>query len=146
MPLANPAVDLVDFLHLKVLAGVTLTKGTNLFVGQVRAEDQTPSPSAFVLNTGGPQPTPYLGGAREAYWRPTVQVLVRGAAQANEAGERLALAAFSALALASVPMTGGGSYVAVLPRDSAPNYLGQDDSRRGLWSMNFECQFKGTAA
>lgn len=142
--IANPAYDLAAYLQGKAAGAVTLARGANVFIGPMRAEDQTPSPAVFLLNSGGPPSTPYLGGERIAYFRSTVQVLIRGAARQFEASETFARALLGLLHLAPVPLAGGpDTYVAVLARDSAPAYLSEDDSRRALWGMNFECQYRG---
>lgn len=136
MTMRNPAEDVVDYLNAKVAGSITLTKGTNLFIGPMRSQDETPSPSAFALNTGGPSPLPYLGSGRQAYVRPTVQVLVRGPAGDFAAGEAIARAVLEHLHQQT--LTG---YTACFARDSHPAWLGQDADQHDLWSLNFELQY-----
>lgn len=111
----------------------------------MRSIDVSTAPCVFVANVGGPPSVPYLGGTRLAYWRPHVQVIVRGAAGAFEVGEQVAREVLGALHLHSVPMAAGGSYVEVAAQDSAPGYLGPDESDRPIWSLNFEAQYTGAA-
>lgn len=137
MSLRNPASDLVDFLTSKTAGGVVLTRATNLFVGGLRSADEAPSPAVFVQNTGGPEPVPYLGGAREAWQRPTVQVLVRGPVDDTATAESVARGVYELLQMATI-----SGYVAILSRASAPEPLGPDDDLRDILTMNFECQYK----
>ena len=141
MALRNPADDLVSFLDTKTAGGVLLAKGTNLFAGPMRGTDFTPAPAVFLLNTGGPPPSPYLGGQRESYFRATVQVLVRGAPGDQLAGENFARGVFQHLHLGAV-----SGYVGIFARDSQPAYLGDDEDQHGQWSINVECQYVATAA
>jgi hypothetical protein len=134
--LKDPAADLVTFLTGKTLGGVALVSGTNLFSSGLRPDDQTTSPAVFCLNSGGPEATAYLGGNREAFHRPTVQVMIRGGAAAFAAGETLARGVFDELYLAAP--TG---YVELVPRDSQPAYLGDDEANRGQWVINLECHW-----
>ncbi|GMV19026.1 MAG: hypothetical protein AMXMBFR56_72500 [Polyangiaceae bacterium] len=135
----NPAEDVVNFLDTKTAGSLTLAKATNLFVGFMRAQDRTPSPSVYALNTGGPGPLPYLGTGRQAYLRPTVQVMVRGPAGDFQAGEAIARAVLEYLQQQTVP-----GYVACFARDSQPAWLGEDSDQHGLWSINLELQYTAT--
>ncbi len=137
MALKNPASDLVDFLTTKSAGGVTLTKGTNLFASRMLSVDSAPDQAVFCLNTGGPSPTPYLGGGRESWYRPTVQVMFRGPTGDPATGEGIARGVFERLHHASV--TG---YTAVLRREAQPAFLGEDGDQRGQWVINVECQYK----
>lgn len=135
MALPNPALSLANHLNGKTLGGVTLTLGLNLYVGEMRPDDHTPSPSVYLLNTGGPAPEPFLGGNRLAYRRPTVQILVRGAPADMSAGETLARGVHSEIDL----MTLSG-YVGVFVRESQPFFLGDDTANRGVWTLNVEAR------
>lgn len=139
--LRNPALDLVNFLDGKGAGAATMTKAGNLFVGQMRSSDTTPNPGLWCLNTGGPPAVPYLGGHRQAYYRPTVQVMVRGPAGDQLAGEALARDAFAWVHLQALD-----GYVAVFARDSAPVYLGEDQGQHGLWVINVEMQYVAALA
>jgi hypothetical protein len=135
--LLNPASDLATFLTTKVAGGVTLTLGTNLFSGRMLSQDSTPTRAVFVLNTGGQAPAPYLSGtARESYYAPSVQVLVRGPVQDFQAGESMARGVFELLHQATI-----AGYVQVLARDSAPVLLELDSAQRGIWAINLDCEY-----
>lgn len=141
MPLKDAAADVVAFLAGKTVGGVLLTAAGNLFVGQMRTTDRTPSPAVFCLGTGGPSPLPYLGGHRTALYRPTVQVMVRGPAGDDEAGAALALSVLEAL-----NMQTPSGYVSWFTRDSAPAFLGTDTGQHGQWSLNVECVYHASLA
>lgn len=134
----NPAADVVAFLDSKTAGGVTLTRGTNLFIGHMRTVERTPSPSVFALNTGGPTPEPYLQGHRTALFRPTVQVMVRGPAGDLEAGEALARDVFAWLHQRIV-----AGYTSWYARDSAPALVAVEDAaQHPIWAINVECQYR----
>lgn len=138
MALKNPASDLVEYLHLRTVAGTVLTAGTNLFLGRGKSTDASPSPSVHVLNTGGQAPEPYISGtSREAYYRPTVQVMVRADVDCEEDGETFARGVMAELQ--QLALTG---YVSVLCREAQPYPIGLDDGGRPMWSMNVEAQYK----
>lgn len=136
MALKDPATDLVTFLNGKTLGGVLMDDGTNLFSSGLRPDDYTEGSGVFLLNSGGASPSLYLNGNREAYYRPSVQVMVRGGVGDFAGGEALARAVYDELFLADV--TG---YVTIQPQDSQPSYLGDDEANRGLWVLNLECQW-----
>lgn len=140
-PLKDPAGDVAAFLNGKTAGATLLTLGTNLFIGEMRSGDRTPAPAVFCLGTGGPSPEPYLGGHRTALYRPMVQVLVRGPAGDNQAGELLAREVLAWLNLQVV-----AGYLSWFARDSAPAYLGADRDQHGQWSMNIECQYRASLA
>lgn len=135
----DAAADVANFLDTRVAGATTLAKGANLFIGSMRSQDRTPSPSVFVLNTGGPSPLPYLGTGRQAYLRPTVQIMVRGPAGDFQAGELLARAVLEYVHQQAVP-----GYTACFSRDSQPAWLGEDSDQHGLWSINIELQYAAT--
>jgi hypothetical protein len=134
--LRNPALDLVNYLSGKAAGAITLATGSNLFAGQMRSTDTTASPGVWCLNTGGPAPIPYLGGHRSSWFRPTVQLMVRGPMGDQLAGEAIARDVLSWVHQATV-----AGYAAVFARDSAPAYLGEDQGPHGLWSINVELQY-----
>lgn len=140
MALKDPAADVRGLLNGQTLASVALVEGTNLFSGRARSTDEVAAPSVHLLNSGGGAPVPYLGGAREAYWTPSVQVMVRGAVEDFAAGEALARAVLSYLA--QLVPTG---YVALFVRESQPTPIGLDDASRPMWSINLELQYKAAA-
>lgn len=132
----NPALDVVNFLNTKAAGALTMAKGTNLFVGPERSFPRTPATCLFALNTGGPGPSPYLGGHRTALYRPTVQLLVRAGAGDLEGGEAIARAVQAWLQQHA--LTG---YITLFVRDSAPVYLGEFDQRH-RWAINVECLYR----
>jgi hypothetical protein len=138
-PLKDAAFDVATFLDTKTAGGVLLTKGTNLFIGQMRSTDRTPAPAVFCLGTGGPQNEPYFGADRSALFRPTVQVVVRGPAGDDQTG---ALIAREVLAWLNQRLVTG--YVSWFTRDSAPAYLGPDSSNHGQWAINVECVYRAS--
>lgn len=136
MSLLDPAGDLRDFLNGKSAGGTTLTKGTNLYAGRMLSTDTTPGQAVFLLNTGGPAPQPYLSPSRTSYYQAAVQVLVRGPVGGVEAGQLLARGVLELLHQATV-----AGYVQVLARDSAPQLLEVDSSRRGVWAVNVDAEY-----
>lgn len=136
MALLNPAADLRTFLTGKVAGGVTLTQGTNLFSGRMLVDDLSPGQAVFLLNTGGSAPEPLITPSRQAYYRPSVQLLVRGPVGNLEAGEALARGVFELVQQATV-----AGYVQVLARDSAPVLLEVDSAKRGIWGTNLDCEY-----
>lgn len=133
----DPAGDLVAFLDGKTLAGVELVAGTNLFIGPLLPEEIVASPVVSLLNTGGVAPTPFISGSnREAYYRPSVQVLTRSVVSDFADGESLARAVFAELYLSTV-----SGYVGIFVRESQPVYLGTDASDRHTWTTNLEARY-----
>jgi hypothetical protein len=138
-PLKDAAADVAAFLNGKAASSLTMTEGTNLFIGQMRAIDRTPAPGVFVLGTGGPSPSAYIGGHRTALFTPTVQVMVRGPAGDDTEGAAIAGAIYAWLHQ-QVPV----GYVSWDARDSAPVYLGDDGKQHGLWVINLECAYRSS--
>lgn len=132
--LKDAAADIAAFLDTKTAGGVVLALATNLFRGRMLSIDTSQAPAVFCLNTGGPPPDQYLGGHRKALYRAMVQVMVRGPAGDDHAGE---LIAREVLAWLNMQVVSG--YVSWNCRDSAPAYLGVDRDQHGQWSINVEC-------
>ena len=135
----DAAYDVVQLLNAKTVGGVVLTKGVNLFIGQMRSGARMPAPAVFCLGTGGPPSEPYLGGNRSALYRPTVQVMVRGPSGDDQSGALIAREVFAWLNQQAV--TG---YVSWFTRDSAPAFLGADSDQHGQWSINIECVYRAS--
>ena len=138
-PLKDAAADVAAFLEGKAASSLTLELGTNLFIGQVRVPERTPAPAVFVLGTGGPTPSPYIGGHRTALFRPSVQLVVRGPAGDDTEGAAIAAAVFAWLHQ-QVP----AGYVSWDARESAPAYLGPDPRQHGQWVINLECAYRAS--
>lgn len=134
--LKNPASDLATYLAGKTVGGVALVQATNLFVGKMRGNDTTPSPSVWLLNTGGPPPEPYLGGSRQGFYRAQVQILVRGPAGDMQTGEQIARDVFELVA--QLQLTG---YVSTFAQSAQPIWLLEDNAQHDVWVTNVECQY-----
>lgn len=139
MSIKDAAADVAAFLDGEVAGSLTLDLGANLFIGQMRALERAAAPAVFVLGTGGPSPSHYIGGHRTSLFRPTVQVMVRGPAGDDTTGAAIAAAVYTLLHQ-QVP-TG---YVSWDARDSAPVYLGPDPRQHGQWVINLECAYRAS--
>lgn len=115
----------------------TLTLGTNLFAGPVRAQvGGVPYDSTvFVLATGGSSPQPYLDGSGTDYNISSVQVTVRSATDTFAAGQALARTVRAALHQQAV-----AGYIDVTAVSTEPSYLGQDKDGQHRWTSNFDLQ------
>jgi hypothetical protein len=128
------AVDdaITDFL---AAAGIGLTKGTNLWSGPLRPDDDdVPAQAVFVLLSGGPGPVDYSdGGAGQSIHEAGLQVFVRSNQEAHAAGQTLARNVWGTCHKASP--SGCLAYSCVC-RQSEPIYIGKDDAGRHVWSIN----------
>jgi hypothetical protein len=112
----------------------TLTKGTNLFTGKVRAPGANiPDEAVFVLATGGP-PTQDYGGqtAAETHFS-GVQIRTRSNPNEFEAGQ--ALARLVHRTLHHTPPTG---YLEATSASTEPLAIAEDESAHHHWSSNFQ--------
>jgi hypothetical protein len=137
MSLKNPAVDLCALLTGQTLASVPLVNGTNgnLFPTHMRNVEATTSPAVFIFNSGGPGPDVLFGSRRSAIYHPVVQVMVRGPAGDDAAGEALARAVLAYLAQL-VP----AGYIGLFVQGSQPTPLGEDSTQHQTWSFYVECR------
>lgn len=136
-PLRNAAYDVAQFLNAKTVGGQLLTLATNLFIGRMPDTDRAPStPCVSVLNTGGAAPTPFLDSARRAYFRPSVQVMVRSAADSFATGEGIARGVVEWCHQRVV-----ADYVSWFSRDSQPAYLGPDSDQHHVWVVNLDAEY-----
>jgi poly(3-hydroxybutyrate) depolymerase len=124
--LKDPAADLCAVLTARTFAGVALVAGTNLF--SAGRQEPGSRPAVYLLNAGGSSPVGFLGGNREAYYTPQVQVLVEGVEDSWSAAEGLARALYDELKYATV-----SGYVGVFCRDAQPAYLGEN-----MWVINLD--------
>jgi len=125
-----------DVVTQLVAAGIGLVSGTNLWRGPERAAGTgVPAKSVFVLASGGYPPRPFLGPSSTDMRRSTVQITVRSDAQDFDGGQTLVRAVRNAIHKAAV-----AGYVDIRVRESEPNYLGQDEAARHLWTVNVEME------
>ena len=111
------------------------TVGTNIFRGGMRPPSGAiPHACIFVLPSGGSGPFPFLEGPTgNDYFRPRVQVLIRGNVGAYIATQTTAQSVFDAIHKSSI--TG---FFQCLASNPEPLYLGLDDSEHPMFSVNFE--------
>ena len=138
----QPDADFRDALNGSITypdgSSGTLTKGTNLFSGPMRATSEGSVADAAVACTtsGGPAPVPYAGGVGGGLYAVRIQAMIRSAAEDYDGGIKLALAVRNKMH-ASTP----SGYVSCLAVESAPQYLSQDDNRHHRWVLNFELRY-----
>ncbi|MHA2248410.1 MAG: hypothetical protein ACXADY_25910 [Candidatus Hodarchaeales archaeon] len=130
----KPEETLATYIATSV-AGLTL--GTNCFYGPVTPD---PAEGCWVFPTGGPGPTRFLGET-EAEKHYTMQIRVRADKQDFDGGLLLARAVSDAL-VAAIHDAAFAAYLDIIPIQSQPMYLGQDDFGLPEWSQNVEAQFK----
>jgi hypothetical protein len=135
--LKNPAADIVALLTGQTLASVVLTAGTNLFPTHMRNVEVVTSPAVFIFNSGGGAPELLLGGHRTGIYHPTVQVMVRGPAGDDAAGEALARAVLGYLEQL-VP----SGYLGLFAQASQPSPLGEDSTLHQAWSFYLEARYQ----
>jgi hypothetical protein len=127
--MTTPHVDIASALADAGLG----TLGTDLFYGPVRdgkGADKAPDAAIFVLEVGGFDPVPDLGGANAPDLRErSVQVRVRSAREGYSAGHTTAQAAFTA-----IHKQHPAAYVSW--EAGEPIYIERDESGRHHWSIN----------
>jgi hypothetical protein len=126
----------LDVATLLGAAGLGLSLGTNLFAGLTPEDPAVPDTAVVVRGTGGPPPEPYVSGGSSVRLRPTVQVVVRGAREAQNSARGLAFQVFGALVMA---MPAG--YASCLPREAAPAYMGPDAAERPRYAFNLDLEY-----
>lgn len=132
MPM-TPGIDLVDHLA----TALSLTAGTDIFDGRVRAPGRGVAEKAvFVQPTGGPPPQA-LSGQTVAIRRSALQVRVRGDQEDYAGGLVFARSVRDAIQYA--PIAG---YIDVRIQDQEPIPLPQDDEEHHEWTINVEMSFK----
>lgn len=118
-------------------AGLGLTEGTNLFVGEIPADETTtPGKAVFLIEAGGTN-EPLLGGQRAGIAEPVVQARVRGDREGFQAGDQFARDVFAALHL-----TQPTGYISVQAREARPFYLGSDAAGRPLFTVNLLVRYR----
>lgn len=116
------------------------TAGANCFSGpEVPPGDYVPSAAVFVACYGGAYPVTLLGVSQDirAF---DVQILVRGNVDALDTTRALAWSVWQALQRKVAPSTG---YIDILCKQSAPIYMGQDDTEHVRFSVNVSLRFQG---
>ena len=133
MSLRDVQMDVVLLLEAAGL-GSTTSNPPTLFAGQYPAS----APDAFMAArySGGTAPARYLANTGQAYYTPTVTVLVRGEPHAHEATRQRAVAAWEALQGARP-----AGYVQVEPEDAGPNELVEDESSRPRFSFTVRLEY-----
>lgn len=110
------------------------TVGTNIFRGGMRpVSAQIPHASIFVLPTGGVGPTPFLDAGSTDFYRPTVQILIRG-----NVGSYITTFNTAKSCITAVHKSTIAGYFQVLARTPDPLYLGLDDTEHPMFSVNVE--------
>ena len=129
--MSNPAQSVA--LELESQASLSLTLGTNLFIGVVRAVGTgIPINCVFVRGVGGPSPIRFMGQVKEIQ-RPFVNVSIRW--QRFQEGDAKMRAIQNTLQAASI--TG---FLDVVANQSEPFVLSQDAVGYHNWSMDFTLQ------
>lgn len=116
--------ELIDFIETKV-------DGT-YYVNKFPVDSKGAAIS--VKLTGGFPTSKYTG-----LKRPSFQILVRGEARDGAGTEDKAFELYDALTNVTEVQVGGSSIVQMRCNNSAPLYLGDDESDRPIYSLNFDC-------
>jgi hypothetical protein len=126
------SVDL-DIANTIAAAVGSLTVGVNLFTGPLpEVGDGIPALCVAVHTWGGDPPTVYKdGGVGTNLNAHATQVFVRSQAEDYDSGKTIADAAYNAVRKSTPANTIGTE-----ADQSAALYLGEDDNRRHLWSIN----------
>jgi hypothetical protein len=130
----RPEETLATYIATSV-AGLTL--GTNCFSGPVTPD---PDEGCWVFPTGGPPVTRFLGET-EAEKHYTMQIRVRADRDDFSGGLLLARAVSDAL-IGAIHDATFAAYLDIIPIQSQPIQLPQDDKGLHEWSQNVEAQFK----
>lgn len=115
--------------------------GAPVFCGPVRPADPPALPykAVFVMESGGPPPSPFMDLSTGAWRTMRVQIRVRGEPNAYQVTRDLAQSVWSAMQEGSVT----GSYVRVTCEQSAPLYLGRDATGAYEYSVNALLEKRG---
>lgn len=119
--------DVKEYLNDNI---TSLTKATNLFVGYMPDEVDD---VVVVYNTGGAEPNKYIPTAD-----PTFQVMIRNTDYVT--GEELMDSITDELhQLTNQALTSGGAYFYNIMLMGEGSHIGQDESGRHEFSINFIC-------
>lgn len=135
MTLRDVEAELADHLAAQAGLGVTLTRGTNLFAGELGGK--TPDVSVLIRSTGGAPARTFLGGSTQV--EDEIQVVVRGSTNARPATQTLARKCWEALHHAAV-----AGYV-LIEAEQVPTSMGADGAGRPLYVFNLRCLYDAGA-
>lgn len=120
-----------------------------VFVGGVRktTPGRIEPPSIFVSEYGGLAPYHYMAGEARVMKPVTVQIRVQGAVQGYSRTKEIADNALNCFLKPNTTTlnylsSGSRSYVFVRPMQSAPVYLGQNDTEQNQFSFNVYAAFE----
>jgi hypothetical protein len=121
----------LDYLAAEGLGvpGVSLFKGP----AQEPRKDGADRQALFVIAHDGPAHVRYIGTFRKAFKKPTVEIIIRTAPEAREAGRLKALAVLQAFEKDTTLPT-----VGCIVLESAPRYLERDRLQNHLWLVKIE--------
>ena len=121
-----PSTDIAAMLA--DVSGPGLTEGTNLFISIL---PELPDAIVAVFDYSGSDPEQNF-----AYWRPSVQVRVRGAREAYEAAYQLAMDIRAYLVASHNVTINGSRYIGIWAKGDIIS-LGRDGNNRPELSVNF---------
>lgn len=141
MPTSPTQVPDLDVLTTIDAGTATLTAGTNLFRGKMRAvSTYIPSQAVFVLNTAGAPPQTLLkqaSGQSARHFFPTVQIVVRSNPRDFSGGQTLARAIRDIIHNATI-----SGYIYVKVRESEPIFLDEQENEVFIWSLNVDLVYE----
>lgn len=123
-------------------AGLSLVKGTNLFLGLMPPAGLSsdgvtvPAKCVSVMHTGSPSPQGFVGQGKKALATASCQIVVRGEREDRQGTRDLAFAIYEAL-----NQTTPAPYVSMMVRESTPLEGPADDGQRPRWVMNAQAQY-----
>lgn len=121
-----PATDIVALLDGASALG--LTQGTDLFISVL---PESPDAAVAAFDYSGEDPEWNV-----EYWRPSVQVRVRGAREDYETAYQLAIAIRNYLMASHNTVVNGTKYIIIGAKGDI-HYLGRDANARPELSLNF---------
>jgi hypothetical protein len=140
-------LDVRTFLAITVAS----TSSGMFFVGPIRktTPNKLPAPGVFIMEYGGPPPHQFQsGGTQPTYRRTNVQIRVQSPINGYLTGKALADRIWSAMdhpsnATLTGISSGSRQYVFVRPLQSAPVYIGQNDTEQDQFSINVGLEYGG---
>lgn len=132
MTLRDSELELANHLVAQAGLGVTLTKGSNLWLGEVPAA--AADLAVLVRETDGDATMAYIGGAELV--EVSVQVVIRGNINARPAAQALARRCFEALHHAEL-----AGYI-MIDGEQTPASMGADGNGRPQYAFNLRCMYQ----